>query len=480
MRKDQGIGEDWLALWLSLFIFVLALGPVIGVDALGWAVKAKVWTDIGKSLSTVSASFDGIGVVGALIATYVFLLAVLTAGASLLNTNVKRFAVAFTIVFFVSYACWLLGHWANIAVTTPGDMQKLGIGWSLRLTPEGGYVVALLAGLMVGNFSPALAKRIADATRPELYIKIAIVLLGIKIGLVAAEKLSLATTVMFRGLAAIIEAYLIYWAIVYFIARRYFNFSREWAAPLASGISICGVSAAIATGAAIRARPIVPIMVSSLVVIFAVVELVVLPLVAQTFLAHEPLVAAAWMGLAVKTDGAALATGAITESLLLSSAAAEGIHYQPGWMLATTTTVKLFIDIFIGIWTFILAYIWATRIEVRSHDKPRLAEIWERFPKFVVGYVLTFALMLVVGLNASKDLMKTLNVVSGEADNFRQLFFVMTFFSIGAISNFSKLWEEGIGKLAAVYVLSLFGFIIWIGLAISWIFFSGVKPPLAS
>ncbi len=56
---------------------------------------------------------------------------------------------------------------------------------------------------------------------------------------------------MFRGLAAIIEAYLIYWALVYFIVRKYFKFSREWAAPLALGISICGVSAAITTGAAI-------------------------------------------------------------------------------------------------------------------------------------------------------------------------------------------------------------------------------------
>jgi hypothetical protein len=76
---------------------------------------------------------------------------------------------------------------------------------------------------------------------------------------------------MFRGFAAIIEAYLIYWAIVYFVARKWFGFSREWAAPLASGISICGVSAAIATAAAIRARPMAAVMVSSLVVIFAMV-----------------------------------------------------------------------------------------------------------------------------------------------------------------------------------------------------------------
>ena len=87
---------------------------------------------------------------------------------------------------------------------------------------------------------------------------------------------------MFRGLCAIVEAYLIYWALVYYIARRYFGFSREWAAPLASGISICGVSAAIATGSAIKARPVVPVMVSSLVVIFAVLEMLLLPFLAQT------------------------------------------------------------------------------------------------------------------------------------------------------------------------------------------------------
>ncbi|WP_368887703.1 putative sulfate exporter family transporter, partial [Escherichia coli] len=80
---------------------------------------------------------------------------------------------------------------------------------------------------------------------------------------------------LFRGVCAIVEAYLIYWALVYWVARRYFGFTREWAAPLASGISICGVSAAIATGAAIRARPLVPIMVSSLVIVFAVVELLI-------------------------------------------------------------------------------------------------------------------------------------------------------------------------------------------------------------
>ena len=71
-----------------------------------------------------------------------------------------------------------------------------------------------------------------------------------------------------------------------------------------------------------------------------------------------------------------------------------------------------------------------------------------------------------------------LKAATGEADLVRGIFFVMTFFSIGMASNFKRLWAEGIGRLALVYVISLFGFIIWIGLAISWLFFHGVHPPL--
>jgi hypothetical protein len=48
------------------------------------------------------------------------------------------------------------------------------------------------------------------------------------------------------------------------------------------------------------------------------------------------------------------------------------------------------------------------------------------------------------------------------------------------LSNFRKLWEDGLGKLAAVYFLSLFSFIIWVSFVISWLFFAGVRPPLAS
>ena len=243
----------------------------------------------------------------AVVSTYLFMGLLIGVGNWLLGGNVRRFIVSFTVVFAISFACWVFGNHAHIAATTPAEFNKFDIRWSLKLTGEAGFIFALFAGLAIGNFFPALAGNLKESLKPELFVKAAIVIMGAGVGIKALENSSLAWGIMFRGFCAIVEAYLIYWAVIYFIARKYFKFSREWAAPLASGISICGVSAAIATGGAIRARPIVPIMVSSLVVVFAVVELLLLPFLAQTFLWKEPLVAGAWMGLAVKTDGAATA-----------------------------------------------------------------------------------------------------------------------------------------------------------------------------
>jgi hypothetical protein len=242
------------------------------------------------------------------------------------------------------------------------------------------------------------------------------------------------------------------------------------------------------------------------------------------------------MGLAVKTDGAAVTSGAITDSLIRAKALHDaGINYTEGWITMTATTVKVFIDVFIGVWAFVLAVIWCAKIECKPGEKIGVGEIWNRFPKFVIGYVATFMIMLLIcitpsqtitsaekdikaakaeitaaekqlpattdaailadlnaKINTSKEKIKGIeaqikepratiaaaNLSTNESNIFRVMFFLLTFFTIGMVSNFKKLWEEGIGKLAAVYVLCLFGFIIWVGLIISWIFFHGVKPPI--
>ncbi len=481
IEAPKPLTEDWLAAGIGLFVVLLAFVGISGTDLLGWAVSTSVWTDPTAALAPAAKSFASLGAIPALALTYAALLVVLTIGAVVTGANAVRFAVTFTVLFFLAYASWFIGSYAHFAAVTPADFKKFDISWSLRLTNEGGFVFALVAGLIIANAFPRFAAWLRPAVRPELYIKIAIVILGAFIAVTIASKLNFASSLLLRGIAAIIEAYLIYWSVVYFVARKWFGFSREWAAPLASGISICGVAASIATGGAIRARPQVAILVSSLVVIFAVVEVLILPFLAEHFLWQDPLVAAAWIGLAVKTDGAAVAAGGITEALVNAKAGLQGINYEPGWILATTATVKIFIDVFIGIWTFILAYIWTNHINVRpGQSKASIGEIWERFPKFIIGFALAFLITLVTALVASPATVKALTPSVGEANVFRVIFFILTFFSIGLLSDFRKLWEDGIGKLAAVYLISLFGFVIWVGLFISWIFFGGVHPPLAS
>ncbi len=513
VQRKPFLSEDWLSLCLGLFFFLLSLGVIFGVDILGWGVKVSTWSDIGKAFIPVSATYISLSPWISILLTYLFMLIVVGCGNFLLGGHIGKFIYSFTIVFVLSFMCWTLGNFANIAATTPSEMTKFGIDWSLKLTGEAGFIIALLLGLVISNFFPKFAESLRPAVTPELYVKTAIVIMGAGIGIKAIENSSLAFSIVFLGLCAILAAYLIFWAFVYFIARKYFKFSREWAAPLASGISICGVSAAIATGAAIKARPVVPIMVSSLVVIFAVVELLILPFLAQQFLWNDPLVAGAWMGLAVKTDGAATASGAVTDALILAKASENGLFFQKDWVLNTATNVKVFIDVFIGIWAFILAFIWAKYIEPKaegSNRKVPARQIWERFPKFVLGYILTFLVFLIIGLSNPEFVRKTtpnqeevknvngsrskqelvvakssetkfvpgVGVQSTNQSNvFRTFFFVLTFFTIGIVSNFRKLWEEGIGKLAAIYVIALFGFIIWVGLFISWLFFHSVLPP---
>ncbi|MEJ2507494.1 MAG: hypothetical protein P8Y81_14640, partial [Ignavibacteriaceae bacterium] len=223
LEKKSVVSEDWLSLWIGLFVFILSLGLFIGFDILGWGIKTSVWTDITNSLSSVSTNFSGLPGIVSLLLTYLFMLIIVGIGLKAMGVNFSELILPFTIIFFISYLCWLLGHFAYIAATSD-QLGKFDISWSLNLTGEAGYIIALLVGLIIGNFFPRLVNKIKAATRPELFIKTAIVIMGAGLGVKAAESLGLASIVMFQGLSAIIVAYLIYWALVYFIARKYFRF----------------------------------------------------------------------------------------------------------------------------------------------------------------------------------------------------------------------------------------------------------------
>ncbi len=479
MANQHVFNEDKVACVLGGFVFLLGLCKFAGLDLVGWILKMGMWVN-DPMLCFKAATKGYMEGWQALLATYVFVTLGLSVGIKMMKGNPIKFIGAFTVIFFIAVACYVCGANAYIAAN-PTQLAKQGIPWALGLSTEAGLILALIVGILLGNLVPGFVEKLQEcgACRPELFVKIAIVILGVELGVKAADAAAFAGVVIFRGLCAIVEAYLLYWAVVYYVARKYFKFNKEWAAPLASGISICGVSAAIATGGAIRARPVVPIMVSSLVVVFTCIEMLILPFIASAVLHTEPMVAGGWMGLAVKSDGGAIASGAITESLILTKAAALGTNWETGWITMVTTTVKVFIDMFIGVWSFILAYIWTKYFDAEAKEGKKMSwgDVWDRFPRFVLGYVITFLIMLTICIS-SPDMHKVAKSISGALNGLRVMFFLLTFFSIGLVSNFKKLLEEGIGRLAIVYVVCLFGFIIWVGLFISYLFFHGMTPPL--
>ncbi len=478
-KKSMLKSEDWWAVWLGLFIFLLSMGPVFGVELLGWVVKFNVWVDSSKAMVPVSNTFKNLPGIYSAFLTYLFLMVITTIGAVAMGAKVKKFIVGFTVIFWITFLCLFLGNNGYIAAT-PDKQASLKIPWSMSLG-EMGFVIAMITGLIIGNFFEGFAKFLGEAAKPEWFIKTGIVILGAAIGIKTVSALGLANTVIIRGLCAVIEAYLIYWPVTYFIARKFFKFTPEWAAPLASGVSICGVSAAIATAAAIRARPLVPVILSAVIIVFVAVEMLILPLMAQTWLFHEPMVAGSWMGLAVKSDGGAVSSGAIADSMIRAKALTDlGIRWEEGWILMVATTTKVFIDVFIGVWAFILAVVWCVfgidRSKTRC-DKVSAGEIWDRFPKFIIGFALTFLLLLVMGLN-SPGIVKAASVGADQANALRTFFFALCFFSIGMITNVRKLWAAGMGRIVGVYVICLFGFIIWVGLLVSWLFYHGITPPV--
>lgn len=79
-----------------------------------------------------------------------------------------------------------------------------------------------------------------------------------------------------------------------------------------------------------------------------------------------------------------------------------------------------------------------------------------------------------MGLN-NPSIVKAATVGADQANALRTIFFGLCFFSIGMITDVRKLLAAGMGRIVAVYVVCLFGFIIWVGLLVSWVFYHGIE-----
>ena len=483
--------EDWWAAWLGLFFFGLGLLSIWGIDAVGWIVKPKTWEFTNlvqdfswhKLLKTSSKNYHNLHPFIALLITYVVFVFLTSIGAYYQKLNVKRYFKGFTIIFFLTWFAWIVGHEAHLSainamVKGKNYYQMFHLSWGLQLGGGASYILALIIGLIIGNFMSGFSSKLKEAAKPEWFIKTGIVLLGIKLGMMRMKAAGFTYELAIAGAAAAFVAYLLFWPIIYYVGRKYFGLNRASAAVLSSGISICGVSASIATAGAIKAKPVIPIAISTLILIFAMVELVVLPPLYTNLAPTQPIVNGAAMGMTVKTDGADAAAGAILDELMVSKHIKKtGEHWEEGWILSASILTKVWIDIFIGIWSFVLAIIWMRKVEgKKTNEKIPKTEIWFRLPKFVMAYMLVWMIYLGI-MYFLPDLIDAAksggNIVQG---SFRKLMFMLTFLSIGIITNFKHL--KGMGKLTLLYAIALFVIIAPIAYLVAYLFHHGMMPPL--
>lgn len=375
--------EDWWAVWIAGALLALAAAGVLpGVPRLGpWTVNPA------HSLPGPAALL-GLGA-GLGVATW---LAVLATGQ-----GASRYAAGFPVIFILALAAQVIG--AQVAV------QRYGLEYVLW---------ALALGLVVSN-TVRLPAAVLVAARTELFIKTGLVLLG-------AEILFGKVIVLgWRGvgvgwLVPPVVMTLMYWFGVRILRMR----RRPLVVTIAAETSVCGVSAAIAVGTAARATREEISYAISICLLFTVAMMVLMPALAL-MLGLSEAVGGAWIGGTVDSTGAVVAAGAMLGKEAMEVAA----------------VVKMVQNTLIGVIAFAVALLWVTRVERDRGRTPRAMEIWERFPKFILGFVaasLVFSLILTPALGA-----EAVDAAVRQSKELRGWFFALAFVSIGLESNFRAL-----------------------------------------
>jgi len=346
---------------------------------------------------------------------------------SLMGEMVGTYIIGFFVVYILAWIAMFIA--GNLSVSYYGLEYVL---WCLAL------------GLFISNVI-GLPEWLRPAVRTEFYIKTGLVILGA--GILFKEILE-------AGALGIIQAVMVVgvvWYLCYWIARK-FKVDEEFAAILASGVSICGVSAAIATSGAIKGDPKKLSYVTSIVLVCAVPMLVLQPLIAK-WVGMPDAVAGAWLGGTLDTSGSVVAAGA----LISETAMKVGV------------IVKMSQNVLIGFAAFILAVIWTFKKveDVPGAGKPSAMEIWYRFPKFVLGFIiasLVFSFLLDP---------KVVGAVKGQLTGLRTLWFALAFVSIGLETNFGELAKLGGGRPAAAFLIAQGFNVLWT-LLLAYILFGGM------
>jgi uncharacterized integral membrane protein (TIGR00698 family) len=437
-RRATGWGElwrkeDWWAVWLGLGIVLIAYLLFVQGSSIRWiAVTPGKWS-----------SFDQLGAHFAdnalrYLAQFVAWAAIFAVALTALGHSARAFLPAFVFLYVLSVAIFALGQW---------DQANY-----YNLEPP---LIALVVGLFISNVV-GLPRWFDAAFRVEFYIKTGIVLLGATLPF---------TLIVWGGPTAILQASIVSivtFLVIFWVARR-LGLDRQLSATLGAGGAVCGVSAAIAIASAVGAKKEYAPIAITVVILWAIVMIFALPFVAQALQLHTG-VAGAWIGTSEFADAAGLAAAQTYAGL----AGSNGIAGNPDQAVFAFTLMKVVgRDVWIGIWAFVLALISTTRWE-RSETgrRPEAAQIWWRFPKFVIGFLLASLLITAITSGVAKaDFDKVVTpALVGPIKDLRSWAFIFCFLSIGLTTRFRELARAGARPFAAfsagVVVNVLLGFVL--------------------
>lgn len=326
-----------------------------------------------------------------------------------LGKDSRSFLGGFSLLFALSLIVFILGA------------SKFAKTWQLE-TP----LIALIIGLLLSNLT-RIPTFFENSLLTEFYVKIGIVLMGATLPL---------NVLVSAGGVAILQACIITCVTffsIFFFATKIFKLEPAFGATLGAGGSICGVSAAIVVGNAAQARKEHISVAISIVVIWAVAMVIIMPLVCRA-LGLDMGVAGAWIGTSEFADAAGLA-------------AAQSLGSERA--IAAFTLMKVIgRDMFVGVWAVLVAFlsiaVWNKNSTHSSSSESKVALIWQRFPKFILGFIVASIFvsifMLFIESGAHKAFQKE---ALGFVKELRNWVFTWTFLCIGLSTQIAKIIAVG-------------------------------------